>query len=82
MAWLESAVRFQRKAFRMAYRLNRQVNIQIRPIQVVGARSQDVKDLLNCGCLEPRKLGIRKYKLLIVNKHPDEMAGNIGDYSS
>jgi hypothetical protein len=66
----------------MAYRLNRQVNIQIRPIQVVGARSKDVKDLLNCGCLEPRKLGIRKCKLLIVNKHPEAMAGNICDFSS
>ena len=82
MAWLESAVRFQRKPFRMAYRLNRQVNIQIRPIQVVGARSKDVEDLLNCGCLEPRKLGIWKFKLPIVNKHPDAMAGNICDFSS
>jgi hypothetical protein len=36
MALLESAFRPQRKPFRMVYRLHRQVNFLIRPIDLVG----------------------------------------------
>jgi len=66
----------------MPYRLNRQINIQIRPIEMVGRWSQDVENLLNRGYREPGKLGIRKCKLLIINKYPDAVAGNIRDFSS
>jgi hypothetical protein len=65
----------------MAYRLNGQINVQIRPIEMVGRGSHDVEDLLNRSRLEPRKLGIRKRQFLIINQHPDAMAGNIRDLS-
>jgi hypothetical protein len=48
---------------------------------MVGSGSQDVDDLLNRNRFEPRKLGIGKRQLFIINQHPDAMAGYIRDLS-
>ena len=77
MAWLERALRPQRKIFRMANGLNKQVSIKIRRIEMVGRRSQDVEDLLNRSCLKPGKLGVGKRKIIIINKHPNAISGHI-----
>ena len=81
LAELERALGPQRKPFRVAYRLNRQVNIKIRPIKMIRRRPQDVENLLNRCRLKPGKFRIGKRQLFIANQDPDAMSGNIRDLS-
>lgn len=82
LAGLKRALGPQRKPVRVAYRLDRQVNIKIRPIKMVRRRPQDVENLLNRCRLKPGKFRIGKRQLFIANKDPDAMSGDIRDLSS
>jgi hypothetical protein len=65
----------------MTDRLHRQINIQLRPIQMVLRRSFHLSDLFDRGRLKPWKLFEREQEFLIPQQDPEAVPGNIRDLS-
>ena len=63
--------RNQRKAFRMLYDFFRQINVQIRPIEMTGRELLNVENRFYRLITKPRKIGIRKEQLFSMSKKPD-----------
>lgn len=64
-------------------RLNRQVNIQIRPIEVVRLRALDVEYFDNLSIFELGALGARTHQSFLINQHqvPGRKIRGIGSRS-
>ena len=62
---LGSAARDERKVLWRADGLDRQVYVELRPVQMVFGGALDVGKLLNRGLLEPREVAERHGKLFV-----------------
>jgi len=58
----------QRVAFGMGDRFDRQINVEVRPVQVLVTRQLDPRDLCNGSLFEPRKLLERHKELLLADE--------------
>lgn len=63
----------------MSYRLDRQIDIQFRPIKMIRRWQFDMQDFPDCGIAKPRELRKRQEQLLGVQQGPEAMQGNVGD---
>src|SRR3954468_17073063 len=61
----------QRKPLRIFDRFNRQVDVEIRPVEVVGRRPEDVDDLVDRCFGKPRKLLERHEELPTIEVEPE-----------
>jgi hypothetical protein len=50
--------------------LHREINVEIRPIQVMGARKLDVRDLSDGRFTKPGKLAERNEQLALADEQP------------
>ncbi len=61
--------------------VERQIDIELRPIEMVGARETDVEDLLHRCVAEPRELIEGDEVLRAAHEQPETVARDIGDLS-
>lgn len=68
-------------AFGMIDRINSKIDIQVRPIEMIGAGSLDLCYFADRCVSKPRKYFKSYELLLIVEQQPKAKFGNIGDFS-
>jgi len=69
----------QRKLLGMTNRLYSQVDIQFRPVEVIGRWELDIQNLSDRNVPKPWKLGKRKEKFLVLQQQPDAVWRNVGN---
>lgn len=72
----------ERKAFRMLDRLEAQVDVQPRPMEMLPVQQLDVQDARDGGILEPGKLLEGEKELLVADEDPEAMLGDVGDLNA
>ena len=73
--------RNEREPLRMADRINRQVDVEIRPVKMMRLRTLDVCQLGNRRIPEPGEFRKRHEKLLLAKQQPEAVLGDIRDFS-
>jgi hypothetical protein len=63
----------KREMLGMPYRLDRQVDIQPGPIEMIGGRQFDAENLPDRDVTEPWKLGKRQKEFFVVQQNPEAM---------
>ena len=65
----------------MLDRLDVQIHVKVRPVQMMRLRPLDMKNRGYRGMLEPRELVERKEQFPLRQEKPKPMRGNVGDFS-
>jgi hypothetical protein len=65
----------------MPYRLDSQVDIQIRPVEMVRRRQFDVENLPDCNVTKPWKFRKGQKQLLIIQQNPEPVPGDVGYFN-
>lgn len=73
-----SAAVQQWKGFRMQDRFDGKIDIEIRPMEMMGGRQLDIREFANGRFPEPRELVERNKEFLIVDEQPEPVPGNVG----
>src|SRR6476659_6453157 len=60
---------------------DRQIDIKLRPLQVMGTEQLDVADLSNRSVLEPRRVLERDEQFLLPDEQPEAMRRHVGDFN-
>jgi len=71
----------QWKLLGMTNRFNSQVDIQLRPVKVIGRRKFDMQNLSDRNVSKPWKLSKRKKKLLILQQKPEAVLRDVGNFN-
>ncbi len=69
--------RYQRELVRMTDRLYRQVNVQVRPVEVVEGRPLNASDGADSGVPKPGKLCERNKQLFVSEQDPEAVRGYV-----
>src|SRR5207244_12145635 len=79
--YLGSVLRLQRVALWVLDRVDGQVEIELRPVEVTRPRALEPKDRLDRGSLEPGKFLERQEELSAVQQQPEAMPRDVRDLS-
>ena len=71
----------ERKAFRFLNAFQMQIDVDPRPVKMVGADSLHAADLRHARGLKPWKVRKSQKMLLPVDQHPESMRRNVEDFS-
>lgn len=66
----------------MANRLDGEIDIQVRPIEMIGRRSLDAGEFVDGGLTEPWELLERQEQLFIGQEQPEAMPRDMGNLRS
>jgi len=70
---------YEGELLRMLDRRDREIHVEIRPIQVIRARPLHAKNLAHCCVAKPWKMGRGKKQLSIAEEDPDAVRRNVCD---
>ena len=70
----------ERKCFRVANGFERQIDIELRPVQMIFARPQHGRELLDRGFPEPRKLRERNEQLFAFEQQAEPEPEDMRDF--
>lgn len=76
-----SGARQERKVLQPADGVNRKVNLQAGPLEVIGRWTLYVGDLLHRGLLEPGELLVGQQQLFVAKEHPEAVPRDVGDFN-
>ena len=79
--WLCVNSGYKREFLWMAQRFYRQINVEVRPVQMVGGWPFDVRNSANARVLKPGEFGKRDKKLFLSEQDPKAMRRYVGDLS-
>src|SRR5262249_37167164 len=68
----------QREAFRMLDRINRQVDVEIGPVEMIRRQPVNTSELCNRRIAEPRELLEREKQLSLVEQQPEAVSRDVG----
>jgi len=66
----------------MFYRLDREVDVEIRPVEMVRARKLDVHEFSDRHIAKPRELLERKKQFPLADEDPEAVPRNVTDLDS
>jgi hypothetical protein len=66
----------------MLDRLDRQINVEFRPVEVLGLRPRDPQQLTDGSVEEPRELLEGDEQLSLIQQEPEPVAGDVGDLNA
>jgi hypothetical protein len=72
----------QRERFGLSQRIEREVDVEIGPVEMVFVEEFHREDLIERGLSEPRKTLIRQKVLSVVDQEPDSVSIDIGNFNA
>jgi hypothetical protein len=70
----------ERIPFRMIERLDGQIDVQVRPVQVMWRGELDVRELPDRGVPEPREILERQKPFAFADEQPEAVSGDVADF--
>lgn len=77
--WFHSAD--EREAFRMLKRFNGQINVQVRPVEMMRLRKLDTEQLPDGNIFEPREVFERHEEFPTFQQEPEAVRRDVGDFN-
>lgn len=71
----------KRKAFGVPDGLDCQIDIQLRPVEVIGRWQFDVENFSNCYVAKPGEFAERQEQFFILQQEPETMLGDVGHFN-